>query len=129
MKTLIIFSDWKDMMHYAPFEIQGVFPYYSNIIQIMVSTMGNKLYFSKPIIIKDKGKDIISPMFCNDARITKLKEFYEFETICNYLNSLDVKKMELSGCDINNFMDDIVEALKEQCDIIINKNFYYLKEA
>ena len=59
MKTLVVFSDWKDMMHYAPFEIQGVFPYYSNIIQIMVSTMGNKLYFSKPIIIKNKGKDYI----------------------------------------------------------------------
>lgn len=129
MKTLVVFSDWKDMMHYAPPEMPFRLSEYDNVIQIMVTIVGKKLHFSMPIVIRDNGRDI-STLLVSDAgdRVKTIQMVYNFENISFYLNNEKLGKIELSGCDINNFMDDIVETLKENCDITVNKDLYYLKK-
>lgn len=130
MKTLVVFSDWRDMMHYAPPEMLFRLSGYDNVIQIMVTIVGEELYFSMAIVIRDNGKDI-STLLVSDAdkRAKTIQIGYNFQDICFYLNNEKFGKIELGGCDINNFMDDIVEALKEQCDITVNKDLYYLKKS
>lgn len=129
MKTLVIFSDWKDMIHYAPPEMQFRLLEYDNVIQIMVTLVGKDLLFSMPIVIRDNGKDIATLLVSDAAvRVKTIQMGYNFENISLYLSNEKLGNIELSGCDINNFMDDIVETLKEQCDISINKNLYYLKK-
>ena len=130
IKTLIIFSDWKDMMHYAPPEMPFRLSEYDNVVQIMVTIVGEKLHFSMPIVIRDNGKDISTLLVSDTAIRTKMIQMvYNFEDISSYLTNEKLGKIELGGCDINNFMDDIVETLKENCDITVNKDLYYLKKS
>ena len=129
MKTLVVFSDWKDMMSYAPPDMPFRLSGYDNVVQIMVTLVGKEFYFSIPIVIRHNGKDISTLLVFDTAvRVKTIQMGYNFENISLYLSNEKLGNIELSGCDINNFMDDIVETLKEQCDISINKNLYYLKK-
>ena len=129
MKTLVIFSDWKDMMSYAPPDMTFRLSGYDNVVQIMVTLVGKEFYFSIPIVIRHNGKDISTLLvFDTDIRAKMIQMVYNFEDISSYIINEKLGKIELGGCDINNFMDDIVETLKENCDITVNKDLYYLKK-